>query len=634
VVGVRFHTSSILHGLGASPQLPLATLFALVALHPLLTRLLKLRRADVIVIYCVILVATGAYDGVSRFMPSYTVPQYFAAPENNYQMLADEHIPHWFVPKNAELIRMYYEGAGAQPTDMRAWAVPVGLWVVFFMTLWGTLYCIVALLRRHWVEHERLAFPMVMVPLYIAGAGAGRLRPRTSVWAEPLMWVGFAIACLHFLSIMLHALDPRVPTLGTNLNVGQFFTEKPLDAFRPLFRFIYNPLLAGLAYFAPQDLCFSMWFFFLFYFKPIRLAWRVGGLRTPSGFPFYWEQSAGAFVAISLFYAWAARDYLKRTWQAAAAGAPAARGETERRWADPMSPRLALGGAVCGFVAVCLWYCLAGMSWWVAAIFFGLIILFAAIFTRGRAESGVAYTASFPFWQASRQIKSFLGSGRLMPRGSYGNLTLLGSLIFLHFGSFPEGMTFQMESLRLGEQVRVKTRHITGIVFAAMLVGLLVNFHTFLSTCYEWGANTLQGGITEGGYHVRIARREYAEVSQIADGHVLAPDWNRNGFTIGAFAFTLLLVGVHTRFPRLPFHPLGFVMTTSYGYAYWGSFLTIWVLKAIILRLGGVRLYHRLAPVFVGLVLGQIFAVSVVWQVFARFTPDQWKKLADPLIYF
>ncbi|MGD8240139.1 MAG: hypothetical protein PVH68_16410, partial [Armatimonadota bacterium] len=53
VVGVRFHTSSILHGLGASPQLPLATLFALVALHPLLTRLLKLRRADVIVIYCV-----------------------------------------------------------------------------------------------------------------------------------------------------------------------------------------------------------------------------------------------------------------------------------------------------------------------------------------------------------------------------------------------------------------------------------------------------------------------------------------------------------------------------------------------------------------------------------------------------
>ena len=44
IVGVRYHTSSILHGLGASPELPLATLFILTALHPLLSRLLRLER--------------------------------------------------------------------------------------------------------------------------------------------------------------------------------------------------------------------------------------------------------------------------------------------------------------------------------------------------------------------------------------------------------------------------------------------------------------------------------------------------------------------------------------------------------------------------------------------------------------
>ena len=115
---------------------------------------------------------------------------------------------------------------------------------------------------------------------------------------------------------------------------------------------------------------------------------------------------------------------------------------------------------------------------------------------------------------------------------------------------------------------------------------------------------------------------------------MLKPDWNRNGFTIGAFAFTLLLVALRSRFPRSPFHPLGFVMTTSYGYAYWGSFLAIWATKGLILRIGGVRLYHRLAPVFVGLVLGQVFSLSVVWMTFARFTPDDWKSVADPLIYF
>ncbi|OQB77589.1 MAG: hypothetical protein BWX88_05264 [Planctomycetes bacterium ADurb.Bin126] len=67
-----------------------------------------------------------------------------------------------------------------------------------------------------------------------------------------------------------------------------------------------------------------MWFFFLLYFKPIRLFYGIAGLRPPSGFPFYWEQSAGAFVAIALFYAWAARGYLSRVWQAAVAGRPLA----------------------------------------------------------------------------------------------------------------------------------------------------------------------------------------------------------------------------------------------------------------------------------------------------------------------
>ena len=41
---------------------------------------------------------------------------------------------------------------------------------------------------------------------------------------------------------------------------GLFFTEKPLDALQPFFLFVHNPFLMGLAYFAPRDLCFSMFF--------------------------------------------------------------------------------------------------------------------------------------------------------------------------------------------------------------------------------------------------------------------------------------------------------------------------------------------------------------------------------------
>jgi hypothetical protein len=137
VLGIRYQTASNLGGLGAAMQLPFAVLFVLVALHPLLARLIKLHRADIIVIYCFVLVAASSYDGVSRFMPNYTVPQYFAAPENNYEMIANEYIPDWFIPKDREVVRMYYEGAGDEPVSMRPWVVPISLWVLFFMTLWG-----------------------------------------------------------------------------------------------------------------------------------------------------------------------------------------------------------------------------------------------------------------------------------------------------------------------------------------------------------------------------------------------------------------------------------------------------------------------------------------------------------------
>ncbi len=632
-IGTALYARALLNGLGAGIPLALAVLGVLVALEPVLRRTLRLTRADIIVIYCCILITSHSYQLVDRFMPCYTVPQYFATPEDNLEMLAEQTIPSWFVPKDKELIRQYYEGADG-PYSLKPWLLPLSLWTVFFMVLWGTLYCLTAILRRLWVEHEHLSFPLVTVPLYMAAVGTGRLRPRKTIWTEPLMWIGFGISFLHFLSIMLHATNPSFPTLGTHYDVGKLFTEKPLDALRPLFLFIYNPTLTGLAYFAPQDLCFSMWFFFIFYFKPIALFYRIAGFRQPSGFPFYWEQSAGAFVAIAIFFAWTHRRYLQKVLQAAWEGGWLPEEPREKAWAEPMSYRLAVVGALCGFAFLCLWYIFAGMSWWIAVLFFAQILLYAVIFTRGRAETGVASTASYPFWQASRQIKSFLGSRPLNTDGSYRNLALLGSLIYLHFGDYPEGMTYQIESLKLGEESRVKTSQMTGIILGMMLVGLVVHYFVFLNMAYTWGSNTLSGGTTAGGYGVSISRQEWLEVSRIVDGNELKPDWNRNGWTIAAFVITWLLVFIRLRFPRSPFHPLGFVMTMSYGYAYWGSYFLIWLIKGLILRLGGVRLYHRLAPIFVGLVMGQIFALAIVWQIWAAFSPDEWKTRADPLIYF
>ncbi|MGC9316819.1 MAG: DUF6785 family protein [Armatimonadota bacterium] len=615
---------------GAQVDYALAVLLVLVLLEPAMEPLLSMGRRSYLYIYVATLVGVGVYDGVSRFLPVYTAAQYFDAPDNSYAEIAATY-PSWFIPKDPELIRQFYEGATGS-VDLTPWLTTIAVWTVFFSVLWGTLLCICILLRRHWVEDERLAFPLVQVPLYITGFGRTAQTPDRSIWQQPLMWTGFGLVTVHFITIMIHAANPSMPTLGPRYDLGQFFTEYPLDALARHFLFIHNPQLVGLAYFAPQDICFSMFFFF-FLIKLLMLTYRVGGLHEPSGFPFFWEMAAGAFVGIAIYYAWSGREYLAKLWRNIVGG-PDAPGAAPRDPDAPLSYRAAAIGAVTGFITLCGWYIAAGMTWWIPPVFFGLIVLFATIFTRGRAEAGIGSLASFPFWQASRQIKSFLGTRRLVPGGDYTNLSMLASLIFLHFGTFPETMTFQIEGLKISEDARLSPKNLTGLMSVALVLGLVAMMWFAISVFYEWGGNTLAGGVTQGGYHVRITLDELSSVSSVIEGNHAPADRARNAFTIGALLFTLLLVMIRLRWLRFPLHPLGWVMTLPYGYAYWGPFFAAWVVKWGILTFGGMRLYNALIPFFIGLIVGQIFSLSILWQVVAMFMPERWRALADPLSYF
>ena len=60
-----------------------------------------------------------------------------------------------------------------------------------------------------------------------------------------------------------------------------------------------------------------------------------------------------------------------------------------------------------------------------------------------------------------------------------------------------------------------------------------------------------------------------------------------------------------------PLHPLGFAVSASNITARaWFSIFLGSVIKAIVLKYGGVRLYFALRPFFLGLVLGQITAAG------------------------
>lgn len=80
-------------------------------------------------------------------------------------------------------------------------------------------------------------------------------------------------------------------------------------------------------------------------------------------------------------------------------------------------------------------------------------------------------------------------------------------------------------------------------------------------------------------------------------------------FLISGIA-TAMLMFLSTNFTWWPLHPMGYVMAT-FGWYFVGGFFIAWLVKILILRYGGFETYKRLTPLFIGLIIGQVFAEMI-----------------------
>src|SRR5438132_12820619 len=101
-------------------------------------------------------------------------------------------------------MRQLYERAPNGQVPWGAWVGPGLLWLGFFLALWWTMYCMMALFYRAWSEDERLSFPLVSLPMEMTGNEAG----VSSFFRNPVMWMGFGISAVYNLVNIFHAIYP------------------------------------------------------------------------------------------------------------------------------------------------------------------------------------------------------------------------------------------------------------------------------------------------------------------------------------------------------------------------------------------------------------------------------------------
>src|SRR5262245_49614347 len=222
---------------------------------------LALNRLELLAIYTMLSVASALHSsdmlGVLVSMMAY--PHWFATPANQYEKLVLPLLPNWLIVTDRTALRDFFAGNTTlyHGVYLRAWLLPSLVWMLFTLVLAYTLLCLTLLLRRQWIERERLTFPIIELPFQMT-AGEPFYRNR-------LLWIGFAVTSATTLLNGLHHLYPSVPAIPLKRqSLAPYLSVPPWNAIAGT-NLSFYPFGIALSFLMPLDLSFSAWLFFLLY---------------------------------------------------------------------------------------------------------------------------------------------------------------------------------------------------------------------------------------------------------------------------------------------------------------------------------------------------------------------------------
>lgn len=580
----------------------------------------------------VFLAITSAMPGVGLFrqiMPNLMVTQYFGMPTNHLEEMA-QNIPTQWAPTNPEVSRVFWEGGDVNPPTLgleglpllgpvldatyrflagpllipwRYWLIPFLVWSVYLSAYFVSAFCFITLFRRGWEEDERLTFPVSSFAVEMIRP-EGSLLSGHSFFRDPVVWIGFSLAVIYNLTNALKVFNPGLPALGIAYPLGSLFTESPWNTMGG-FAIFYKPEILGLGYLVPSDVLFSIWFFTVASWI-VRPFAKMAGYQ-PSGFPFVTQQAQGAFMLLGVYFVYQSRRRLWEVIQKATGGAPQM---DDRK--EPLSYATSFWVAAVGMTIVFTMPIIFGVEWWISLMYFGIMFTILLVYCRNRAEMGFPVVWGYPLYNQREFMINFLGSARLMPGGSSKSLTLLGMFSWLqrsvNQAITSTGMEAHVSAARLGQSRRT----IAKVVIVALVYGLLLAFLVNLSSYYEYGGLVLSSpGGNEGGQMTQEVLGQFSAISQWLDNPE-RPNVLKMGYTVFGAVLAAVLLGGRRAWVQFPFHAGGYALANCHGGPYmWFPAFVLWLTKTLTLKLGGVKLYRRVAPGFLAFTLGHFVSVGL-----------------------
>jgi len=566
-------------------------------------------------------------SGLMRYLPiSLVGPWHYSSQSSDTQQaLRELDLPDWMFPSFSAteveeravdpIVRGFYgrtvpsdRGPSWYPDDVpwSAWMRPALIWGIFISSLYGAVLCFAVIVRRQWIENERLIFPLATVYLALVeapkpGSAFNGLLSRRSFWCASL-----AVFVLHSTNA-LHLYLPRyVPEIPLGFDLTAMLSEPPWfhADYALKIQTIYFSVI-GISLLIRTRVTFSLWFFYIAY-QASKMAFGNGNLEI-SGTARS-DQLFGGAAAFAVYVLWLGRKH----WLLVASSMFSKCDDSHQN--EYLSYRLAGWGLVVSCVVMVGWLATAGMSIIGATVLIVILLMVYLVVARIVAETGLLYAwvNVYPtrFWLFLEQSLPF--GFRATSKDFFFSAMFHGVFIHDLRESLPVYSTHALKVLDQASGIRQTPRNgrsIIGILALSLLLGYVVSGMSMLHVEYRHESTLDQSSsspINRWGAEVprsliMIPVEQHARERG-------APNQPHN--RVGHFLFGAGLIGVlswaRTLFVAFPLDPVGFLVAYSYPMStIWFSCLVGWLARIMLVGWGGPAVYQRSQPLLIGLIVGE-----------------------------
>ena len=561
-------------------------------------RSMALNRSELIVVYIMlIIVASFATMGLCEtLLPTITGLFYYANPDNKWAELLFPHMPLDIMLDDGNANRAFFEGfvSAQYRIPYEIWVRPMAMWAVFLLALYVAMVSTAVILRRQWMDRERLSYPLVQTAQEII-RGEEEDRIVNPFFKSRAMWAGAAIPIMVGLFTGLNRYLGGWPVITTAWSFPVYGGQH--------INMTLSFAVLGFSYLIGPDIAMGIWGFALlnkvesmvFVSQGVakqQEVWAVGVSELMN------YQGLGALVVFVLLGLWVGREHLAQVARKSL-GLPSMLSDDS----EIMSYRAAVLGLLGGVAVMVGWFVYLGTPAWASLLFIVLAFTIFIGLSRVVAESGIPAIIS-PMVAPDVMVYG-LGS-KLLGTQAIANFSL--SYIFAtDIRVFLMGVC--ANGLKLVEgMTKTARRYVFWAIMIAIVVGLTGSLYTIMEASYR------DGGINSATWFFKGMPNIIYKTAE-AGLEESGVYWAGMGFmTMGGLGM-LALTWLRQRFLWWPLHPIGFPIMASWIVDWmWFSVFFAWLIKVIVLKYGGARLFNKSRIFFLGIITGRML-ISGLWLV-------------------